>query len=200
MNLSILPAKLKNLLVAVIILLLLAGAIWLRRDQIQADLFNLTGEEAILPQISGVIQYGLTQVQIPRETADDVPVQFADLNPYGVNTFLQTEVEPEKREKTMRLISEAGFTWIRQEFTWEDIEIHGKGDFEDRRNEPARSAWEKYDQIVDLAEKYDLNIMARLSTPPAWSRALMAAAPAGELMSMSSWQANIWVWKPSTSR
>lgn len=172
MNVSISPAKLRNLTVAVITLLLLTGAIWLRRERIQTGLFNLTGEEATLPQISGAIQYGLTQVQPPRETADDVPVQFADLNPYGVNTFLQTEVEPEKREKAMRLISEASFTWIRQEFTWEDIEIHRKGDFEDRRHEPAKSAWEKYDHIVDLAEKYDINIMARLSNPPAWTRAL----------------------------
>ena len=27
----------------------------------------------------------------------------------------------------------AGYHWLRQEFPWEDIEIHGKGDFEDRR-------------------------------------------------------------------
>jgi hypothetical protein len=69
------------------------------------------------------------------------------------------------------MISEAGFKWIRQEFPWEDIEIHGKGDFEDRRNEPYRSAWAKYDNIVELAEKYDLAIIARLSNPPTWSRA-----------------------------
>ena len=61
---------------------------------------------------------------------------------------------------------------MRQEFTWEDIEIHGKGDFEDRRHEPYKSAWKKYDQIVDFAEKYDLKIMARLSNPPAWTRAM----------------------------
>ena len=93
------------------------------------------------------------------------------MSPYGVNTFLQNEVEPAKREEAMRLLSEAGFKWIRQEFPWEDIEIHGKGDFEDRRHEPHRPAWEKYDQIVALAEQYDVQVMARLSNPPAWSRA-----------------------------
>jgi hypothetical protein len=71
----------------------------------------------------------------------------------------------------MQMIADAGFRWIRQEFTWEDIEIHGKGDFEDRRHEPYRSAWEKYDHIVDLAELYDVKIIARLSNPPEWSRA-----------------------------
>jgi hypothetical protein len=72
----------------------------------------------------------------------------------------------------MQMIAQAGFMWIRQEFPWQDNEFHGNGDFEDRRHEPYQSAWAKYDQIVNLAEKYDLKIMARLSTPPAWSRAL----------------------------
>ena len=146
--------------------------VWVNRAAAQTFLFNITGEEAPLPQLSGALQYGLTRLQPPLQTADDVPVQFAQVNPYGVNTFLQNEVEPAKREQAMRLISEAGIKWIRQEFTWEDIEIHGKGDFEDRRHEPYKSAWEKYDNIVDLAEKYDINIMARLSNPPAWTRAL----------------------------
>lgn len=155
-----------------ILLFLALGAIFLFRQPLPQTLFNLTGEESTLPQISGTIQYALTRLQPPLQTAADVPVQYADMNPYGINTFLQTEVEPEKREKAMRMIAEAGFTWIRQEFTWQDIEIHGKGDFEDRRHEPYRSAWDKYDQIVDLAGKYQLKIMARLSTPPSWSRAL----------------------------
>jgi len=126
----------------------------------------------MLPQISGAVQYGLTRLQPPLQTADEVPVQHAHMNPYGVNTFLQNEVEPAKREEAIRLIAEAGIHWIRQEFPWEDIEIHGKGDFEDRRNEPHRPAWEKYDHIVALAEAYDLKLMARLSNPPAWTRAL----------------------------
>jgi hypothetical protein len=163
----------RTIVVGVVLFALVAlGTVWFARQPIHQALFNLTGEEATLPQISGIIQYGLTRLQPPLQTADDVPVQYADVNPYGVNTFLQNEVEPEKREKAVRMIAEAGFKWIRQEFPWQDIEIHGKGDFEDRRHEPYQPAWEKYDQIVDLAEKYDLRIMARLSTPPAWSRAL----------------------------
>jgi hypothetical protein len=153
-------------------LLGLMGGIWLGRASLRHYLFNLTGEEALLPQLSGVTQVALTQLHPPLQTADEVPVRYADMNPYGVNTFLQNEVELHKREEAMRLIAEAGFKWIRQEFPWEDIEIHGKGDFEDRRHEPTQSAWNKYDHIVDLAEKYDIKIMARLSNPPAWTRAL----------------------------
>ena len=46
-----------------------------------------------------------------------------------------------------------------------------RGDFEDRRHEPHRSAWDKYDHIVSLAEQYDMDLIVRLSNPPAWSRA-----------------------------
>ncbi|MDM8531659.1 cellulase family glycosylhydrolase [Anaerolineales bacterium HSG25] len=162
----------RNLSIMAVLVLLTFMAIVVSRRSNQTYLFNLTGEEEILPQISGITQYLLTRLQPPLQTADNVPVQYAGMNPYGVNTFLQNEVEPAKREQALRLISEAGIKWVRQEFTWEDIEIHGKGDFEDRRHEPYKSAWEKYDQIVDFAEKYDLKIMARLSNPPAWTRAM----------------------------
>ena len=69
------------------------------------------------------------------------------------------------------MAAQAGFLWLRQEFPWEDIEIHAKGDFEDRRHDPARSAWEKYDRIVALADQYGIGLIVRISNPPAWSRA-----------------------------
>ena len=93
-------------------------------------------------------------------------------SPFGVNTFLGEEAEIEKRAVSLQLANRAGFRFIRQEFVWEDIEIHAKGDFEDRRNDPVRSAWDKYDNIVDLADSFDIEIIARLSNPPAWSREL----------------------------
>ncbi|MCD6519936.1 MAG: hypothetical protein J7M05_08445 [Anaerolineae bacterium] len=85
-----------------------------------------------------------------------------------MNTFLEQEVEPAKVERSLQLVAAAGFHWIRQEFPWEDIEISAKGDFWDHRWN--KSAWEKYDRIVDLANKYGLEIIARLDNPPAWSR------------------------------
>ena len=152
-------------------LILLALLLARFRSQLQEQLFYLTGEEAPLAQISGTTLYGLMLLQPSLQTADMVPIQHAGAAPYGVNTFLQNEVEPAKREQAMRMAAEAGFRWIRQEFPWEDIEIHAKGDFEDRRHQPYQSAWEKYDHIVGLAEQYDIQMMVRLSNPPAWSRA-----------------------------
>jgi len=135
-------------------------------------MFAWTGEDDLLPQLRGMGQLAANALHPSPNTAPDAPVAHAGVNPFGINVFLEQEVEKSKRERSLQMVSDAGFHWIRQEFPWEDIEIHGRGDFEDRRHEPYRSAWEKYDHIVDLAAKYDLEVTARLSNPPAWTRAL----------------------------
>jgi hypothetical protein len=134
-------------------------------------MFACTGEEDLLPQVRGIAQLAANALYAQPRTAPDVPVTHAGVNPFGINVFLEQEAEEWKRERSVQMIADAGFHWIRQEFPWEDIEIHGKRDFEDRRHEPHRSAWEKYDNIVDLAERYGLEIVPRLSNPPAWTRA-----------------------------
>jgi polysaccharide biosynthesis protein PslG len=159
------------LLLLLLVAVVAAAALVLTRAQWGAWLYAVTGEESLPGQVRGGLEW-LGNITRPRpETADMVPVTHVSANPFGVNVFLEQEVEPEKRERAVQMIAEAGFHWLRQEFPWEDIEIHGKGDFIDRRHEPARSAWEKYDHIVDLAEEYGLELMVRLSNPPAWSRA-----------------------------
>lgn len=139
------------------------------------SLYELTGEDELDGQLIGVMQWVNTAVRPQPRLAATTEFAVQPETIFGVNTFLQQEVEPEKRERSMQLLREAGFRYIRQEFTWEDIEIHDKGDFEDRRNVDAIGvvdAWAKYDQIVALAEQYDVEIIARLSNPPSWSRAL----------------------------
>ena len=161
-----------GLLLGLVLAAVLAGAALVVTRPVWGEwLYNVTGEETLPGQLRGTLEW-LGNVTRPRpETADLVPVANTGANPFGVNVFLEQEVEPEKRERAVQMIAAAGFHWLRQEFPWEDIEIHGKGDFTDRRHEPARSAWEKYDHIVDLAEEYGLEMMVRLSNPPAWSRA-----------------------------
>jgi hypothetical protein len=133
--------------------------------------FALTGEEQPLSQIRGLLDLAGDAARPALDLRPNAIISHNDVNPYGINTFLQQEVEPAKREKQVQLIAEAGFHWLRQEFPWYDIEISGKGNFEDCRFPPCHSAWDKYDEIVGLAEKYDLEIIARLSSPPSWSRA-----------------------------
>ena len=135
--------------------------------------WNLTGEETPLAQLQGMVEWAGNFIRAQPRTAPMVPIDHTYENPYGVNVFLEQEVEPEKRERILQMASEAGFRWIRQQFPWEDIEIHGRGDFEDRRNldtTGAISAWDKYDHIVELAAQYGVGILARLDNPPAWSR------------------------------
>jgi hypothetical protein len=151
--------------------LALAAILALSRPVWSNWLFQVTGEDSLAGQVRGGLEWLGNLTRPSPDTADFAPVAHAGLNPYGVNTFLEQEVEPAKRERAVRMIADAGFHWLRQEFPWEDIEIHAKGDFEDRRHEPYRSAWEKYDHIVDLADQYGLEMIARLSNPPAWSRA-----------------------------
>ncbi len=155
-----------------VIVLALAAAAFFGRSWLRARAFDLTGEEDLGPQVLGTLQMALNVTTPPLDLQPDAPIKYTGVNPFGINTFLQQEVEPAKREKQLQLISEAGFHWIRQEFPWQDIEVHGRGDFIDRRNDPKGvDAWAKYDNIVDLADKYHLEIIARLSSPPAWSRA-----------------------------
>ncbi|NOZ26745.1 MAG: cellulase family glycosylhydrolase [Chloroflexi bacterium] len=148
---------------------ILTAAIALR--SLPGGLFAITGEEELFPQIKALTDLTGDLLRPRVDTANDTPAAHAGVNPFGVNVFLEQEVEPSKREQAVRMAAEAGFHWLRQEFPWEDIEIHGKGDFQDRRHRPYRSAWEKYDHIVDLAERYGMELIVRLSNPPAWSRA-----------------------------
>jgi polysaccharide biosynthesis protein PslG len=157
------------LVVLLIVVLLLNAAAALLNGE---TLFYATGKEELTGQLRGVLQLALGQLRPQPDTQPGASIPHADVNPFGINTFLEQEVELAKRERQVELIADAGFYWIRQEFPWEDIEIHGKGDWVDRRNDPAGiDAWAKYDHIVDLADRYGLQIIARLSNPPAWSRA-----------------------------
>jgi polysaccharide biosynthesis protein PslG len=138
-------------------------------------LFNLTGEESLLPQVRALGHLASDLIRPPLDLQPEVPIAHNGVNPFGINTFLQHEVEPAKRERQVQLIAEAGFHWLRQEFPWADIEISAKGNYDDCRNGPCVSAWDKYDQIVGLAEDHGLELLVRLSSPPDWSRADGAA-------------------------
>ncbi|MCB9454006.1 MAG: cellulase family glycosylhydrolase [Anaerolineaceae bacterium] len=178
------PSPLPKLRLAAIIsggalLLLILLALDLTNHGVAWRLFwSLTGEETPLAQVRGMVEWAGSLIRQQSDTAPGVPINHTTENPFGINTFLEQEVEPAKREQQIQMIADAGFGWIRQEFAWEDIEVHGRGDYEDRRNDldgdgqpDAVDAWAKYDQIVDLADQYGLQIQARLSNPPDWTHA-----------------------------
>ncbi len=139
--------------------------------------WSQTGEEAAPGQIRGMVEVAGNLVRAPLSTEPLAPIEHKAYRPYGINTFLEQEVEKPKIEAMLKMISEAGFVWLRQEFPWEDLEFDGRGQFSNSRDldgdgQPdVPDTWLKYDRIVELAEAYDLRLMTRLSNPPAWSRA-----------------------------
>jgi len=163
-------AKRRLTVVAALIVLLLAACVGFAKP-LRSAMAGWTGEEALGQQLKGTLALAYLRLTQPQpETAPLVPIAHTGLRPYGVNTFLEQEVEIAKVEQSLALIADAGFGWIRQQFPWEDIEISAKGDYWDHKWN--HSAWAKYDRIVDLAEQYGIEIIARLDNPPAWSRAM----------------------------
>lgn len=91
----------------------------------------------------------------------------ANLDPYGANFFLDQEVEEWKKEKTLQMAHDAGLVWMKQEFPWNEIEFK-KGYFYDDKFQ--KSSWQKFDDFVTLANKYGLQIVARLDRAPDWAK------------------------------
>ena len=77
---------------------------------------------------------------------------------YGVQVFLWWQHATTDRD--LALAKDGGFTWIKQNFSWIDIEGAGKGALD----------WSEADRIVDKAREYGLDIVARVDKEPEWAR------------------------------
>ena len=93
-------------------------------------------------------------------------LRHADGPAIGANTFLQREADPTKVERELQLLADAGIGLIRQEIQWVEIEPLAKGDHIDNHG---ADAWAKYDRIVDLANRFGIEVLARLDRPPPWA-------------------------------
>ena len=155
-------------LAILVIAILLALGAFLARDSINQTLADWTGEEEFEFQLKALGYLAVSLTQPARETAHFTPMKYAYVNPFGINTFLEQEVEESKIRQSLQMIRDAGFVWIRQEFPWEDIEKPGKGQYWDTKFN--KSTWDKYDRIVQLAHEYGIEVIARLDHPPAWTR------------------------------
>ncbi|MCL4459986.1 MAG: glycosyltransferase family 39 protein [Chloroflexi bacterium] len=103
------------------------------------------------------------------ETADYEPMPYTGFNPYGINVFLEQEVQESEIRRTLQMIKEAGFGWIKQQVLWYEIERPAKGLYQDDRHNNV-DTWKKYDRIVDLADEYGLGLILRIDTSPEWAR------------------------------
>ena len=104
----------------------------------------------------------------PTDTRDMVALEHTGTSPYGINVFLQQEVEEQKVRRTLEMVRDAGFHWVKQQVLWSEIEVPAKGQFWDEKFQA--STWEKYDRIVALAQEYRLELILRVDTSPQWAR------------------------------
>ena len=158
--------------------LILLGLDLANRGRAWRFFWSQTGEETPVAQIRGMVEVLGNLIRQPLDTAPMASINNKAEMPYSINTFLQEEVERPKLEVMLQMIQAAGFGWLRQEFPWEDLEVDGRGQFTDSRRDQdgdgeadTIDAWAKYDQIVELTQKYNLRLIVRLSNPPDWSRA-----------------------------
>ncbi|MDW8212892.1 MAG: cellulase family glycosylhydrolase [Roseiflexaceae bacterium] len=100
------------------------------------------------------------------------PILWADVPQIGVNAYnLQFEPDAAHVTRTLEMARAMGAHFVRIQMPWDDVEIHGKGDFVDRRNsDQARSSWEKYDFIVAEAQRLGLELIIRIDRAPQWAR------------------------------
>ncbi len=102
------------------------------------------------------------------ETDIERTIPEANVNPWGANAFLHKEVEFWKKEKTFEMARDAGIVWIKQHFPWELAEQSEKGNYYDQVWQV--SAWQRFDEIVDLADEFGLKLIARVDRSPMWAR------------------------------
>ncbi|MBP6297785.1 MAG: O-antigen ligase family protein [Anaerolineae bacterium] len=79
---------------------------------------------------------------------------------FGVNAELTSYRSDEELERQLRLMQDAGVTWVRQFVYWDHVELV-RGQFD----------WDGYDRIVDAVSAHEsLRLVAVLMNTPEWAR------------------------------
>jgi polysaccharide biosynthesis protein PslG len=66
-----------------------------------------------------------------------------------------------KQEAYLSAARDLGATWLRFDFTWNDIQ----------RSDAASYDWARYDSLVSRASRYGLSVVGMIGYPPPWARA-----------------------------
>jgi hypothetical protein len=80
---------------------------------------------------------------------------------YGMQVFLWWTADNKTGDNDIRLVRDAGFGWIKQRIAWSDVEGLARGVWD----------WGRADNIVTLAEGYDMKLLVRLDSTPFWAKA-----------------------------
>ena len=101
-------------------------------------------------------QPGSTRTEYPVPTINTAPVTMTSPD-YGMQVFLFWQEEIADRD--LKLVEDAGFRWVKQEFAWREIEPVQKGDFD----------WSRTDRIMDQIDAHGLKVIVRLGVQPEWA-------------------------------
>jgi hypothetical protein len=101
-----------------------------------------------------------TRSGVPQPTATAWPRARLKSPEYGIQAFLWWKPEITKRDLT--LVQDLGFQWVKQSFSWRDIEPAQKGHYE----------WKLADDVVRrVGRREGLKLLARIDRQPFWSQA-----------------------------
>ncbi len=105
------PAALKDTAILWASLLILSGLAFfaLHSPPARAWLWQHTGEEEFAAQVKGLSDLLSARLRPPLDLAPDVAMPDANVNPFGVNVFLEQEADPAKRELAVQMAAEAGY-------------------------------------------------------------------------------------------
>src|SRR5688500_11821811 len=70
--------------------------------------WSQTGEESVVGQVRGMMEIGGSLLRQQPNTAPNTPIAHTDDIPFGINVFLQKEVEEPKIRAMLTMIQEAG--------------------------------------------------------------------------------------------
>jgi polysaccharide biosynthesis protein PslG len=93
----------------------------------------------------------------------------------AVHVFLWGAFDTTDRD--LRLAKDGGFTWVKQQYEWRNIEREAKGRFE----------WNEPDRITKAIKDHGLKVIARVDGYPGWSRAEQVYPDDGPPDRMSDW-------------
>ncbi|GEM_PF-237016 len=92
----------------------------------------------------------------PVPTINTAPVTMSSPD-YGMQVFLFWKEEIADRD--LKLVQEADFRWVKQEFAWREIEGASKGAFD----------WSRTDRIMNQIDAHGLKVIVRLGVQPKWA-------------------------------
>jgi len=107
-----------------------------------------------------LLRLGLAALLVASTACSLPPFKRAPEPPTGVGVMVHLWGYPDTTERDLKLVRDAGFTWVKQHFPWAFIEGERRGVFD----------WQEADRIVEAVNRAGLKLIARVDMQPAWAR------------------------------